>query len=230
MNRTYTILILIGVIILAGGTGYYLYQQSIEDARVQAENAKQPNIQTTQTSITAGSLLSNIVYIVSPTRISSSYSYNFKTTIDGSYTFYFDNGFSTFSSKTVHITYSTTNPVTNYDNTFTLPAGKVNFWYATFGIGQQVTISITVTGGSGNDVDFHLNTATHSRKPTFKTTLVNAGTADGFAEVAFYVDGISAWTNKYFIKKGESQTVSGSCTVNDNLDHTYNFVVVKQYK
>jgi hypothetical protein len=230
MNRTYTILMVIGVIILVGGTGYYLYQQSVEDTRIKYQNSLQPNIQSTQNSITTPDPIPNLVSQVSQSRVSASGSFDFKATYRAYFYLYFDNSFSMFSSKTVHLTYTTTSPVTNDDVTFDVSAGNYHYIRVLLDVGQQLSGSFSITGGSGNDVNFWINYYTFTQQPSFRSVLVNAGTSDGFANVAFTVDGVSVWSNKFFLAKGTSLPISGNVTLNDGNKHTFDIVVVNQYK
>ncbi len=45
-----------------------------------------------------------------------------------------------------------------------------------------------------------------SQTITVKLTLVNAGSADGFADIAYNVDGARLATNTYFVRAGEQTT------------------------
>ncbi len=84
--------------------------------------------------------------------------------------------------------------------------------------------------GSGNDVNFKIQAYTCTEGVNFTSSLVNAGSSDGFADVAFTVDGVSAWSNSYFVPKGGTLPINGHIVLDDCGAHAFDIVVQNQYK
>jgi hypothetical protein len=218
-RKWWTILIAIVIIGIIGTvSGYYLYQNSL-----------QPNIQVTAVNITPITDPSSST-VLDQGRVYTISSFSYTAILQGTYYLIFDNDFSWITAKSIDLTFFRAFPVDAYNSTFIISAG--NFWYETIYLseGQQVFGSFSISGGSGNDIDFRIQANTCTEGVTFACTLVNAGSSDGFATVVFTVDGSSVWSNQYFLLKGSSLPISGSITINNCESHAFNIIVQNQYK
>src|SRR5712692_4557681 len=61
-----------------------------------------------------------------------------------------------------------------------------------------------ISGGSGNDTDFYIAADTCTQTVNFSFTLVNSGSANGYATVQIQIDGQTNWTNRYFVARGSA--------------------------
>lgn len=208
------------VIIILGSicvTGVYLYQNSL-----------QPNIYVVNRIITPVAY-PEVTTWLNLGRVSGMGSFNYEVNMSGEYVLIFDNGFSTFSSKSINLTYTTHWPDYQWDY-FILSPGQTRTVQIHVNAGQWLGGDFWVSGGSGNDVDFKILAHTCTTAVSFTSSLVNAGTSDGFVDVAFTVDGASAWSNRYFVPKGGTVPIDSHVVLDDCGDHAFDIVVQNQFK
>jgi hypothetical protein len=129
----------------------------------------------------------------------------------------------------INLTYTTRWPDYTW-MTFTLGGGDSRTVQVHVNSGQQLGGDFWVMGETGTDVDFGVVGYTCSEGVPFSFLLTNRGNADGYAEVAFVVDGRAAWTNKYFVPAGGSVPVSGNVTIENCAAHNFDIVIERQYK
>jgi hypothetical protein len=210
--------VVIVVVVLIGAVGvYYLYQ-----------NSQQPNIQATAINIVSPLQSPASSNVVDQGRVSGKGSFSYTASLNGDYYLTFDNSFSFFAPKYVSVNYSVAGK--QYTTAVSLSPGETKNVNVGLDAGGQVSGSFNASGGSGNDVNFRIVGNTCSESVAFSFSLVNAGSANGFADVAFTVDGSSAWSNRYFVSMNSSVPVSGSVTLNDCGAHTFKVVVTNQQK
>ncbi|HVH15121.1 MAG TPA: hypothetical protein VNA15_05315 [Candidatus Angelobacter sp.] len=161
-------------------------------------------------------------------RVSSSGAFDYTTTRPGTYTLVFDNTFSFSSYKFVSAAYSVAG--TSYTKSFSIVPGANQTFPYDLSTGQRLVGQFNVTGGSGNDVNFYVTSLTCSQTVFFSFTLVNSGTADGYATVQFQVDGQAFWHNRYFVAQGQHLPESGSVVLSDCVGRVYTLRYRKQRK
>jgi hypothetical protein len=209
----------VAIALVAGGSyaGINVYQAS-----------QLPNIQAT--AIVIGHPVTDPILstVLDDGRVANSASFGYTTVLPGTYTLVFDNSFSTFSSKSVYATYTAAGAT--HTQSFVVSAGNAQNIANNLSANQVLSGSFTVTGGSGNDVNFYITASTCTQTVTFSFTLVNPGAANGFATVHFNVDGQSQWSNRYLVSQSQQVPGSGSVTLPDCGTHTYGVLVSSQEK
>ncbi len=186
------------------------------------QGAQQPNIQVTAVSIPQATGDPQTAYPVDGI-VSSSDSFDYTPSQPGTYTLVFDNSFSTFSSKSISLSYTAGG--SSDTKSFVVDAGEIERLSFTLEANQRLSGSFTISGGSGNDVNFYMKAETCTQTVNFSFTLVNSGSANGYATIQFQVDGQSYWTNKYFVVQGQQLPQSGSIVLSDCNGHDYRVVV-----
>lgn len=160
--------------------------------------------------------------------VSQSGSFSYTANLTGSYYLTFGNSFSVFSSKNVALTYNVAGK--RYDTGTTVIAGATQTIFVGLPSGGQVTGNFTVSGGSGNDVDFSIVGDTCTETVPFSFTIVNSGSVGGYGSVAYQSDGSSIWTNRYYVAAGQQLPVSGSGSLLDCNTHTFAAVITAQQR
>ena len=213
------VLVIVAVALVAGAgyAGTTVYQA-----------AQQPNIQATAISIGQPVMDPRVTTVLNDGRVSNSGSFDYTSVLPGTYTLVFDNSFSTFSSKSVSVTYTAAGAP--HSQSFVVAPGNAEDISNTLLANQALVGSFAVSGGSGNDVDFSITASTCTQTVNFSFTLVNPGQANGFAIVHLTVDGQSQWSNRYFVSQGQQVAGSGSLTLTDCKTHTFNVLVSAQEK
>jgi len=211
------LIVVLLLVVVGAGAAYYLI-----------EVAPQPNLQLT--AIDLGTPVQNqqAQTVLDQGRVSGSSSFSYTATLPGSYYLTFDNSFSVFSSKNVAVTYTVAGK--QYTTGVAVGAGQTQSIYTALGSGGQVTGSYSVSGGSGNDVDFSIMGDTCTETVSFSFTIVNSGPVGGYASVAYQSDGSSIWTNRYYVPAGQQLPVSGSGSLSDCNNHTFAAIVTSQQK
>lgn len=210
-SATYTAIAVV-IIVVGSVGGYFVYEGSL-----------QPNIQVTNINITQPnqSPQSNVVF--GGGRVANGETFNYVATLVGNYVMTFDNSFSTFSSKSVTLSFGTGGPLNQ--QSIQVGAGDVQTVQVALSVGQDLNGSFQVSGGSGNDINFEIVGNTCTESVSFSFVLVNSGSANGYSVVSFQSDGNSIWSNRYFVQQGQQTSESGSATLNDCNSHTFNVVV-----
>ena len=185
------------VIIGAGGIGGALIYQA----------AQQPNIQATSI-IPQATKNPRLSIPVNEHIVANSGTFDYTTTLAGTYVLTFDNSFSTFSSKSISVSYTAAG--TSATKSFAVEGGNTETISFNLSTGDRLYGSFTVSGGSGNDIAFYITAQTCTQTVDFSFTLVNSGSANGYATVHFQSDGTSVWSNRYYVAKGELLPESGS--------------------
>jgi hypothetical protein len=205
------------VLVIGAASVYYL-----------VEVAPEPNLQLTaiKSAIPVTTPLSQNVQ--DQGLVSSSGTFSYTASLKGSYYLTFDNSFSIFSSKSLSVSYSVAGK--QYDTGVSLRPGDTKNIFVALDSGGQVSGSFTVSGGSGNDVNFYVVGNTCTEVVSFASTLVNSGPVSGYASVAYQSDGSSIWTNKYFVPAGQQVPISGSASLSDCGNHNFTAVVTAQQK
>jgi len=197
--------------------GYYIYQNSL-----------QPNIQVTDIDI--GQALKNpqTAVVLNLGRVSNSGTFSYTTTLSGSYTLVFSNSFSIISSKSVSVMYSAAGK--SDTQSLVIPPGTYRTITVNLATNQVISGSFTASGGSGNDVDFYIESKTGTQSFTLNFTLVNSGTANGFADVILQADGKEVWSNRYFVQAGQQIRQSERISLPDLDEHILRVMVLQQQK
>jgi hypothetical protein len=213
------VIIVIVVVVIAGGGlgGTVIYQA-----------AQQPNIQATSVNIPQATSNPQSSTVVNGGMVANSGTFDYTTTLPGKYVLVFDNSFSVFSSKSVSVSYTAAG--TSGTKSFVVSAGNSETISFTLTTGQRLYGSFTVSGGSGNDVDFYVTAQTCTQTVNFSFTLVNSGSANGYATVRFQSDGTSIWSNRYYVAQGQQLPESGNVVLPDCSGHAYNIVVSQTEK
>ena len=215
-------LVIVAVVALFAGGLYYggtqIYQASLR-----------PNIQVTNVNIGQSTTNPRTARTLDDGRVTGQVAFDYTTSLPGTYSLYFDNSFSVFSSKAISLSYTVGG--TNDMKAISIPAG--NSYYLSFDLAENVRItgSFTVAGGSGNDVNFYITAATCTETIPFTFSLVNPGQSNGFATVNVLVDGTQTqWSNRYFVPQGQQVAESGSIPLTNCNAQTVTIVVSSQEK
>jgi hypothetical protein len=206
------------VLVAAGAGGYYYYQSSL-----------QPNVHVTNTNIGQPSQTPASATVVSDGRVSGSGSFNYAATLDGSYVLTFDNSFSTFSSKTVDVTY-TAGSAQSTTTTLNVPAGQAQVISVQLTAGQNISGSFSVSGGSGNDVDFDITANTCSETIPFSYDLANTGSVSGNVTSSFQSDGQQIWSHNDLVSPGQQVPVSGTAQLANCATHNFTIAITSQQR
>ena len=175
--------IVLTFVIAIGAIGIYLFY----------EVSLQPNIQVTSIEITPPIKETIKKNVIDLGRVSRSSSFNYNADKTGIYTMVFSNTFSTFSSKSVSVTYSADER--SDTQSFKVPPGTIRSIPFALSSGQKIEGSFTVSGGSGNDVNFLIERETGTQNLSFSFKLVNSGSADGYADVNIQAYSKTVWSN-----------------------------------
>ena len=138
----------------------------------------------------------------------------------------FSNDFSIISTKYVAASY--TDKSKSYSQNFQVPPGTYKSIPVYAYSGQAVSGSFNVAGGSGDDVDFYIATATCSETVSFSFNLSNYGPVNGNAGVALKSDGRTVWSNSYYAESQKQVSETGSATISDCDQHDFKMVVTDQ--
>ena len=212
-------IVLIVAVLVAGGAygGNRIYQDSL-----------QPNIQATAVSFATPRADPVSSTPVDQGRVTSPGSFDYTTTLSGTYTLVWDNSFSVVTSKSVSVTYTVSGSTKS--TSFTVQPGHAQDLSFSLGTGDRIYGSFAVSGGN-NDVNFYITAQTCSQTVSFSFTLVNPGNANGFATARLTEDGHDAsWSNRYYVPQGGQVSGSGTATFPDCSTHTLNIVVSLQEK
>ena len=212
------IIVIVVVVALGGGIGGTVIYQA----------AQQPNIQATSINIPQATTKPQSSTVVNDGTVANSGAFDYAATLPGTYMLVFDNGFSVFTSKSVAVTYTVAG--TSGSKSFTVSAGSSESLPFTLTTGERLYGTFTVSGGSGNDVNFYLTAQTCTQTLNFSFTLVNSGSANGYATVHFQSDGTSVWSNRYYVAQGQQLPESGSVVLSDCSGHSFNVVVSQMQK
>lgn len=158
-------------------------------------------------------------------RVPNYSNFYYKPEVVGTYSLVFSNDFSVFSTKYVETKYKDNGKF--YTQSFQVPAGAHKIIPVYAGSGQVISGDFSVSGGSGNDVDFYIGTVTCTQTVTFSFTLINTGPVNGRVEVALEADGHPIWSNNYFIEKNTQVRKDGKVTINDCYQYEY-FVAINK--
>ncbi len=205
------------LVILGGIGGTVIYRTS-----------QQPNIQAT--AINIGSPITDPRFgnVVNDGRVVNSASFDYTTSLPGTYSLVWDNSFSVFTSKSVSVTYTVSG--STHTQSFTVQPGHSEELSFNLGVQDRIYGNFAVSGGS-NDVNFHITAQTCTQTVSFSFTLVNPGNANGFATARLTEDGHDApWSNRYYVPQGGQVQGGGTITLPDCGSHIFNVVVSTQEK
>jgi hypothetical protein len=219
-RRMVWIVVAVVVVVLAavGGVEGYYYLQS----------KQQPSIQVTNVNFGTASTNPQSSTPVNQGRVSGSGSFSYTADAIGTYVMAFDNSFSVISSKSVAFSYSINGKSTS--TTFTVPAGQAQYVTVNLNKGDTLSGQYSITGGSGNDVNFWITGSTCTANVPFSFVLVNSGSASGYVTVGIQSNGQTLWSNKYYISKGQQATESGSLSLPTCSTPQLTVVVLSQQK
>jgi hypothetical protein len=222
-NRTLVIVEVIVIVVVAVGVGYYFYQGSL-----------QPNIQVVNLQFGTPQQSPQTSTVQDQGRISSGGSFSYTAPSSGVAYLVFDNSFSIISTKQVSEQYSVIGGSQN-SQSFSVPPGTSHTVQVPIYGGQSISGTFTTSGGSGNDVDFSIQLYTCSQTVPFTATLVNSGSANGYAVVSLQIRSSSGagplvqngtvFSNNYYVPQGRQVPISGTATIMDCGSHTLNAVV-----
>ncbi len=210
------VVIAVLVVGLGGYAGIQIYRASL-----------QPNIQATNINIPRGIADPRTSTVSDAGRVVNSWTFDYTTSLPGTYTLVWDNSFSVFTSKSVSVTYTASG--STHGQSFTVQPGNTEQLMFNLGTGIRIYGNFAVFGGS-NDVNFYITAQTCTQTVNFSFTLVNSGASNGYATVQFMVDGQAAWTNRYYVTQGQQVGENGSVALSDCSGHVENLVVSQQEK
>ena len=214
LTRNVIVVAVVLVVVVAGG--YYAYQNSF-----------QPNIQATNYQVGYPQTYPVDTPEQNIGKVSSTGSFSYTATANGAADLIFDNSFSFITSKAVSVSYNAAGA--GFSKSFTVPAGQSYTLQVPLGQGQSVSGTFSVTGGSGNDVNFLIDQYTCSESVPFSVVLVNSGNANGYAKLGIETEGgVGVYLNNYFVPQGQQVPVSGSAVVQDCSTHNFAPVVTQQ--
>ena len=146
-------------------------------------------------------------------------------TVSGTYSLVFSNDFSFISTKYVEAKYTDNGKY--YTQSFQVPAGSQKIIPVYASSSQVISGDFSVSGGSGNDIDFYIGSVICSQTVTFSFNLINTGPVDGNTEIILEADGQSVWSNSYFIEKNTQSRKDGKVTISDCYQHEYFLTISK---
>jgi hypothetical protein len=201
--------LLVVVVVVVGVVGYYAY-----------ENSFQPNIQATDIQPGTPTTYPQTTIAQSESLVSVSGSFSYTATANGAAYLVFDNSFSFISSKSVTVSYTIAGQGSS-SQSFNVPAGSAYTLQIPLNEGQSVSGTFSVSGGSGNDVNFEIEQYTCSQSVPFSLVLVNSGNSNGYATLVLQTEsGVQVFTNVYYVMAGQQLPVSGSAAIADCATHT----------
>jgi hypothetical protein len=231
MAPKYATLALVALVLVVGtgAGGYYYYQNYQNQQNQNYQNSLQPSVSVTNTNIGQPSQTPASATVVNDGRVSSSGSFNYAATLDGSYVLTFDNSFSTFSSKSVYVTY-TAGSAPSTTTTLNVPAGQAQQISVQLTAGQSISGSFSVSGGSGNDVNFEMTANTCSETIPFSYDLANTGSASGNVTSSFQSDGQQIWSQNDLVSPGQQVPITGTAQLANCATHNFTIVTTSQQK
>jgi hypothetical protein len=212
------IVIIVAALVVVGGYGgTRVYQASF-----------QPNIQATAVDIGTPSMSPSSSRALDDGRVISPVSFDYTTSLPGTYALVWDNSFSVFTSKSVSVTYTVSG--STHTQSFTVQPGTSQELSFSLETGDRIYGNFAVSGGS-NDVNFYITAQTCTETVTFSFTLVNPGNANGFATARLTKDGQdTTWSNRYYVPQGGQVPGGGTVTLPDCATHVFNVAVSTQEK
>lgn len=190
------------------------------------QNTLQPNYQITDLLFSEPRQDTTQITDLQQARVANSSSFNYVAERSGDYSLVFSNTFSLVSDKQVSLSYSIDGDRTA--RTITVPApSKVSIPIKTQS-GQTIEGSFTISGGSGNDVDFFIMHKECSQTIISSFNLVNAGKGNGTAFVTMKADGQTIASNQYYLTSNQQVTKTMKATIADCDSHSYTMMVEKQ--
>jgi hypothetical protein len=212
------IIIIIAALVVAGGYGgNRIYQDSL-----------QPNIQATAVNIGTPSMNPSSSTPIDNGRVTSPGSFDYTTSLRGTYSLVWDNSFSVFTSKSVSVTYTVSG--STHSQSFTVSPGHSYELSFNLGTADRIYGNFVVSGGS-NDVNFYITAQTCSETVSFSFTLVNPGNANGFATARLLEDGKdTTWSNRYYVPQGGQAQGGGTANLPDCASHIFSVSISTQEK
>ncbi len=212
------IVIIVAALVVAGGYGgTRIYQDSL-----------QPNIQATAVNIGTPSTSPSSSTAVDDGRVTSPGSFDYTTSLPGTYALVWDNSFSVFTSKSVSVSYTVSG--STHTQSFTVQPGTSQELSFSLGTGDRIYGNFAVSGGS-NDVNFYITAQTCTETVSFSFTLVNPGNANGFATARLLEDGKdTTWSNRYYVPQGGQTQGAGTVTFPDCSSHILSVSISTQEK
>ncbi len=217
-NAVIGIVIIVAALVVVGGYGgNRIYQASF-----------QPNIQATAVSIGMPSTSPSSSRAVDDGRVTSPGSFDYTTSLPGTYALVWDNSFSVITSKSVSVTYTVSG--SSHTQSFTVKPGTYQELSFSLGTGDRIYGNFAVSGGS-NDVNFYITAQTCTETVGFSFTLVNPGNANGFATARLLEDGKdTTWSNRYYVPQGGQAQGGGTVTLPDCASHILSVSISTQEK
>jgi hypothetical protein len=219
LKAAYIVIIVVIVASVASGLGYYEYNQSL-----------QPSIQVTNLQIGTATTNPQTNTLQDQGRVSESGSFTIPASSSNAvYTLIFDNSFSTFSTKDISLSYTAAGAPSS--NQLTVPPGQVSNVQITLNSGQTATGTFSVSGGSGNDIDFSITQYTCTQTVPFSFVLINSGGANGYVVVNLHLeDSTQVYSNRYYVEKGQQLSENGTVNIADCSSHSITDSVSQQEK
>jgi len=197
MSRKLVVVLLVIVTVATGG--FYLYRASLR-----------PNLELTQVQI--GSTQTNPrIAVAENWTISSSSSFTYTATSDGTAILVLDNSFGNVYPKNGTISYSA--PGISNTRGFGLPSytadGSIQ---VALKHGQTISGNFSITGG--NEINFEIRFYTCTETISFSLVLVNSGGANGYGTLSLLAqNGTEVYSNRYYVLQGQQLPVSDTASV-----------------
>lgn len=217
-NVMRNIVVIIVILVIVSGVGYYLYEAS-----------QQPNIQATNLQVGTAVTNPQTTTVQNQGRVSNSGSFSYSPPVNLEVYLVFDNSFSIISSKSVSLSYSVSG--SSNSKSFSVGAGQISTIQVPINGGQTISGTFSVSGGSGNDIDFSVQQYTCSQTVPFSVTLVNSGKASGYVVLTLHTEtGAQVFSNKYYVTLGQQLPISGQANIGDCASHTLSSTISQQQK
>jgi len=165
------------------------------------------------------------IKIVDLGRVSVSDSFSYYSKNGGQYYLNFDNSFSIISDKSVSVSY--TDKGKTYQENLFVPAGIYKTIQVFANPGTSINGEMQIRGGSGNDVNFNIQTTECKQRVDFSFTLLNSGHVNGDATVMLISGEKYYWSNNYVLKPEEKISRSDSVTL-ANCNHDLRLIISEQ--
>jgi len=224
-RRGLLIVVVVIIILIASIGGYSFYQFSLQPD-IHATNLKYVVLETTpKTQV----MFDDIIIESHTFSYEATQSCTCKLVFDWHSEYFWLSG----DSRLVELRYMVAGQ--SHNLSLKIPLNEQRFVSVELLKGDVISGSFSVIAPFWNepaDVKFRIIVETCSQTVRFEFTLVNSGTADGYATIITRLDDAedTIWSNKYYIPKRQKLTESVTVSIPDCLEHKYSSRVESQTK
>ena len=217
MNKWVLSVLIVLIIICSGAVTYSVLLRL---------NAPVPNIQVNDVNISKPTISqwSNLIF---DGHVLNTLSFYYTANASVTCRLNFSNNGASLASKSVTLTYYTINDTAKVDTFYVAPFASDSRGFD-LPPGQSLSGYFEISGTAVNDLWVAFTYINYTQSIDFSFNLVNAGSSDGFAVVELRSDGVSVWSNRYYLEAGGNEGVTGTVAIPDKFDHTFLLLMVEQ--